>query len=144
MGSARPLYPSSNDPDLRNGSPRYVAAGTNSCPPPHVLEKHFSSPTEESHPRFNVVRTQFTPPPPKPHVSVFSSFPGKRSGGFISLVVHVFFFPQSVFLSYFPRASNPRGSNIRNTIRESLSNSPHHYVPVKQNPPALLGAPERQ
>lgn len=60
MGSARPLYPSSNDPDLRNGSPRYIAAGTNSCPPPHILEKHFSSPIEELHPRFNAVRTQFT------------------------------------------------------------------------------------
>lgn len=74
MGSARPLYPSSNDPELRNGSPRYVAAGTNSCPPPHILEKHFSSPTEESHPRFNAVRTQFT----TLHVSVCSIFAGWR------------------------------------------------------------------
>ncbi|RPB07202.1 hypothetical protein P167DRAFT_579512 [Morchella conica CCBAS932] len=55
MGSTKPLYPSSYDPELRNGSPRYVAAGTNSCPPSHILEKHFSSPSEESHPRFNAL-----------------------------------------------------------------------------------------
>lgn len=55
MGPAKPMYPSSYDPELRDGSPRYVAAGANSCPPSHVLEKHFSSPPEESHPRFNAL-----------------------------------------------------------------------------------------
>lgn len=109
MGSARPLYPSSNDPELRNGSPRYVAAGTNSCPPPHILEKHFSSPTEESHPRFNAVRTQFT----TLNLSVCSILAGWRhpwqkerrgekageggegGGGFISCLFHDMFFRTS-------------------------------------------------
>jgi len=55
-GSAKPLYPSTNDSDPRTSGPRYTAAATNSCPPSHILEKHFSSPNEESHPRFNAVR----------------------------------------------------------------------------------------
>ncbi|CUS11809.1 unnamed protein product [Tuber aestivum] len=55
MGSAKPLYPSTNGSDQRNGGPRYASAATNSCPPSHILEKHFSSPNEESHPRFNAL-----------------------------------------------------------------------------------------
>ncbi|PWW77264.1 hypothetical protein C7212DRAFT_343459 [Tuber magnatum] len=55
MGSAKPLYPSTNNSDPRNGGPRYTSAATNSCPPSHILEKHFSSPNEESHPRFNAL-----------------------------------------------------------------------------------------
>lgn len=142
MGSARPLYPSSNDPELRNGSPRYVAAGTNSCPPPHILEKHFSSPTEESHPRFNAVRTQFT----TLHVSVCSIFwlvgdiPGKRrregrrgKGGSISCLFHNMFF----------KTSKNRGTNVER-FWGNLCLTPHPYALVKQNPPALLRAPERQ
>ena len=38
----QPLYPSSYDPDVNAGSPRYDAAAHQNMPPPHILEQHFT------------------------------------------------------------------------------------------------------
>ncbi|KAL7273139.1 hypothetical protein RUND412_004024 [Rhizina undulata] len=57
MDPTKPPQPSTNnDPDLQLESSRNFAAGVNSCPPAHVLEKHFSeSQAEEMHPRVNAL-----------------------------------------------------------------------------------------
>lgn len=64
IGNPQALYPSSYDPDVNAGSPRYDSAANQNIPPAHILEGHFTQSmgdddgSRHQHPSYNPVCTR--------------------------------------------------------------------------------------